>query len=261
MNRYLTIHIPETAVPMPVSRFLHTQAGLTKKQISQAKFRPGGIKKNGQQCRVTETAYPGDQIMVCLETDDVDSAQLESATFTVNSDHHKSCFHHSTDSTFCSYSTSDACCLSASPSHFFPELEILYEDQDILAINKPAGIVTHPSGSHYSDSLSNQVASYFRSKGEPTKVRSIGRLDKETSGILLFAKNQTAAARLQNQREEGISEKTYLAAVSGPMPVDTDGTFHRITVPLAPDPDNRLKDCSAYFPVYLLKPTYTQLRP
>ena len=45
MNRYLTIHIPETAVPMPVSRFLHTQAGLTKKQISQAKFRPGGIKK------------------------------------------------------------------------------------------------------------------------------------------------------------------------------------------------------------------------
>ena len=241
MNRYLTIHIPETAVPMPVSRFLHTQAGLTKKQISQAKFRPGGIKKNGQQCRVTETAYPGDQIMVCLETDDVDSAQLESATFAVNSDRHKSCFHHSTDSTLCSYSNSDACCLSASTSHFFPELEILYENQDILAINKPAGIVTHPSGSHYSDSLSNQIAAYFRSKGEPTKVRSIGRLDKETSGILLFAKNQTAAARLQNQREEGISEKTYLAAVSGSMPVDADGAFHRITVPLAPDPDNRLK--------------------
>ena len=111
----------------------------------------------------------------------------------------------------------------------------------ILAINKPAGIVTHPSGSHYSDSLANQVASYFRSKGEPTKVRSIGRLDKETSGILLFARNQTAAARLQNQREEGISEKTYLAAVSGFMPVDEDGAFHRISVPLAPDPDNRLK--------------------
>ena len=120
-------------------------------------------------------------------------------------------------------------------------MAIIYEDQDILAINKPAGIVTHPSGSHYSDSLANQVASYFRSKGEPTKVRSIGRLDKETSGILLFARNQTAAARLQNQREEGISEKTYLAAVSGFMPVDEDGAFHRISVPLAPDPDNRLK--------------------
>ena len=207
MNRYLTIHIPETSAPAPVSHFLRTQAGLTKKQISQAKFRPGGVQKNGQQCQVTETAYPGDQITVCLETDDVDSAQLESAP----------------------------------APQFLPELEILYEDQDILAVNKPAGIVTHPSGSHYSDSLSNQVAAYFRSKGESTKVRSIGRLDKETSGILLFARNQTAAARLQKQRESGISEKTYLAAVSGSMPEDTDGAFHRITTPLAPDPKNRLK--------------------
>ena len=207
MNRYLTIHIPETASPAPVSHFLRTQAGLTKKQISQAKFRPGGVQKNGQQCRVTETAYPGDQITVCLETNDVDSAQLESAP----------------------------------APQFLPELEILYEDQDILAVNKPAGIVTHPSGSHYSDSLSNQVAAYFRSKGESTKVRSIGRLDKKTSGILLFARNQTAAARLQKQRESGISEKTYLAAVSGSMPEDTDGAFHRITTPLAPDPKNRLK--------------------
>lgn len=156
---------------------------------------------------MTETAYPGDQITVCLETNDVDSAQLESAP----------------------------------APQFLPELEILYEDQDILAVNKPAGIVTHPSGSHYSDSLSNQVAAYFRSKGESTKVRSIGRLDKETSGILLFARNQTAAARLQKQRESGISEKTYLAAVSGSMPEDTDGAFHRITTPLAPDPKNRLK--------------------
>ena len=207
MNRYLTIHIPETASPAPVSHFLRTQAGLTKKQISQAKFRPGGVQKNEQQCRVTETAYPGDQITVCLETNNVDSAQLESAP----------------------------------APQFLPELAILYEDQDILAVNKPAGIVTHPSGSHYSDSLSNQVAAYFRSKGEPTKVRSIGRLDKETSGILLFARNQTAAARLQKQRENGISEKTYLAAVSGSMPEDTDGAFHRITTPLAPDPKNRLK--------------------
>ena len=207
MNRYLTIHIPETSAPAPVSHFLRTQADLTKKQISQAKFRPGGVQKNGQQCRVTETVYPGDQITVCLETDDVDSAQLESAT----------------------------------TPQLLPELAILYEDQDILAVNKPAGLVTHPSGSHYSDSLSNQVATYFRSKGEPTKVRSIGRLDKETSGILLFARNQTAAARLQKQRENGISEKTYLAAVSGSMPKDTDGTFHAITTPLAPDPDNRLK--------------------
>ena len=178
MNRYLTIYIPKTAVPAPVSRFLRTQAGLTKKQISQAKFRPGGIRKNGQQCRVTETAYPGDQIIVCLEADDVDSAQLESSSFTVYSSNHN--FQFSADAI--SYSDSAASEFAgsdvnshnyhslATTSQFLPELAIIYEDQDILAINKPAGIVTHPSGSHYSDSLANQVASYFRSKGEPTKV-------------------------------------------------------------------------------------------
>lgn len=249
MNRYLTIHIPETAAPAPVSHFLRTQAGLTKKQISQAKFRPSGVQKNGQQCRVTETAYPGDQITVCLETDDVDSLHLESSSFTISSDSHA--FPLSTDSGSYSDSTASEFAGSDANSHIYhspsttsqllPELEILYEDQDILAVNKPAGLVTHPSGSHYSDSLSNQVAAYFRSKDEPTKVRSIGRLDKETSGILLFARNQTAAARLQKQRENGISEKTYLAAVSGSMLEDTDGTFHAITTPLAPDPDNRLK--------------------
>ena len=249
MNRYLTIHIPETAAPAPVSHFLRTQAGLTKKQISQAKFRPSGVQKNGQQCRVTETAYPGDQITVCLETDDVDSLHLESSSFTISSDSHS--FPLSTDSGSYSDSTASEFAGSDANSHIYhspsttsqllPELEILYEDQDILAVNKPAGLVTHPSGSHYSDSLSNQVAAYFRSKDEPTKVRSIGRLDKETSGILLSARNQTAAARLQKQRENGISEKTYLAAVSGSMLEDTDGTFHAITTPLAPDPDNRLK--------------------
>lgn len=249
MNRYLTIHIPETAAPAPVSHFLRTQAGLTKKQISQAKFRPSGVQKNGQQCRVTETAYPGDQITVCLETDDVDSLHLESSSFTISSDSHS--FPLSTDSGSYSDSTASEFAGSDANSHIYhspsttsqllPELEILYEDQDILAVNKPAGLVTHPSGSHYSDSLSNQVAAYFRSKDEPTKVRSIGRIDKETSGILLFARNQTAAARLQKQRENGISEKTYLAAVSGSMLEDTDGTFHAITTPLAPDPDNRLK--------------------
>lgn len=249
MNRYLTIHIPETAAPAPVSHFLRTQAGLTKKQISQAKFRPSGVQKNGQQCRVTETAYPGDQITVCLETDDVDSLHLESSSFTISSDSHS--FPLSTDSGSYSDSTASEFAGSDANSHIYhspsttsqllPELEILYEDQDILAVNKPAGLVTHPSGSHYSDSLSNQVAAYFRSKDEPTKVRSIGRLDKETSGILLFARNQTAAARLQKQRENGISEKTYLAAVSGSMLEDTDGTFHAITTPLTPDPDNRLK--------------------
>lgn len=115
-------------------------------------------------------------------------------------------------------------------------------------------MVTHPSGIHYQDSLSNQIAEYFRSKGEETRIRSIGRLDKETSGILLFARNQISAARLQKQREEGKLQKTYLAVVertfeeeisqssSQEMSVSVEKEkWEKISIPLAPDPENPLK--------------------
>lgn len=120
MNRYLTIYIPKTAVPAPVSRFLRTQAGLTKKQISQAKFRPDGIRKNGQQCRVTETAYPGEQIIICLEADDVDSAQLESSSFTVYSSNHN--FQFSADAISYSDSTASEFAGSDVNSHIYHSL-------------------------------------------------------------------------------------------------------------------------------------------
>ena len=204
MLRYLEITVPKTAASASVMYFLRTEGSLTKKQISQAKFRPEGILRNGHRCRVTETAFPGDILSVCLETASVDSSVL-------------------TDSS----------------SLFMPE--ILYEDRDLLAVNKPAGMVTHPSGIHYEDSLSNSIARYFRSKNEATRIRSIGRLDRETSGVLLFAKNQTAAARLQKQREQGTLKKTYLAFVSGSLPADPDGQIHYISIPLAPDPTSRLK--------------------
>ena len=120
-------------------------------------------------------------------------------------------------------------------------LDILYEDQDLLVVNKPAGMVTHPSGSHYQDSISNLLAAYFREKNETTRIRSIGRLDKETSGILLFARNQVAAARLQKQREEGKLQKKYLALAEGDLSEANDSVFWKeIAIPLAPDPENSM---------------------
>ena len=80
-------------------------------------------------------------------------------------------------------------------------MDILYEDTDLLVVNKPAGVVTHPRGGHYDDTLANGVAEYFRKKGENHQVRPVGRLDRETSGAVVFAKNQVAAARFQKQRE------------------------------------------------------------
>lgn len=78
--------------------------------------------------------------------------------------------------------------------------EILYEDADILVVNKPAGILVHPVGGHYDDTLSNMVAAYFREKGEHVVIRPIGRLDKDTSGAVLFAKNKIAAAWFSAER-------------------------------------------------------------
>ena len=67
MERYLEFRIDEQTTELKMEAFLKKNAGLTKRQISQAKFRPDGITRNGVRCRVTETIYPGDVIRVCLE--------------------------------------------------------------------------------------------------------------------------------------------------------------------------------------------------
>ena len=74
------------------------------------------------------------------------------------------------------------------PAEMF--LEIIYEDAAILVINKPAGIPVHPSINHFEDSLSNGIKYYFNSIGLKRKIRPVNRLDKNTSGIVIFAKNE-----------------------------------------------------------------------
>ncbi len=106
-------------------------------------------------------------------------------------------------------------------------LEILYEDQDLLFLNKPAGIVCHPSQGHRQDSLANGVAGYFLRKCERSNVHLIGRLDKDTSGIVGIAKNGVTAQRMIAQRKEGVLVKEYLAVVRG-----DPGTSGDIRIPM-----------------------------
>lgn len=94
-------------------------------------------------------------------------------------------------------------------------LNILYEDECFLILNKPAGIPVHPSMEHYKDSLSNGVKWYFDSIGLNRKIRPINRLDKDTSGIVLFAKNQYVQECLIKQMKLDQIEKKYLALVTG----------------------------------------------
>ena len=95
------------------------------------------------------------------------------------------------------------------------KLDILYEDEDLIIVNKPAGLVVHPCHGHYYDTVSNIIAYYYGKQGLDVICRSIGRLDRETSGALLFAKNKVSAGRLSAQREIGTSGRTYHAIAQG----------------------------------------------
>ena len=102
------------------------------------------------------------------------------------------------------------------------DLDILYEDEDMIIVNKPAGLVVHPCHGHYYDTVSNIIAYYYEQQGLDIICRSIGRLDRETSGALLFAKNKVAAGRLSNMREIGTSGRTYHAIAEGWLENDSD---------------------------------------
>lgn len=92
-------------------------------------------------------------------------------------------------------------------------LEILYEDEDIIAVNKPRNMPTHPSQNHYGDTLANGLMHYFREQN--FTFRAITRLDKDTSGVVLVAKNPLSAAILTEEMKVGRIRKTYFAVTCG----------------------------------------------
>lgn len=90
------------------------------------------------------------------------------------------------------------------------KLDILYEDEDLVFIHKPSGMTAHPAGGHFTDTLANYLAAYLKSP-----ARMIGRLDKETSGVIGAAKSSPALAKIETQRKTGDLRREYLAIVHG----------------------------------------------
>ena len=78
-------------------------------------------------------------------------------------------------------------------------LEVLFEDEDFLIVNKPAGLANHPSHNHQGDTLANAVAFHLKENGKQSVFRSVGRLDKGTSGIVICALNRFAAAAVSGK--------------------------------------------------------------
>ena len=98
------------------------------------------------------------------------------------------------------------------------DLSILYEDEDILVINKAADMPVHPSIGNYDNTLANGVTWYFKEKGQQFVYRCINRLDRDTTGALILAKNPYSAAVLSAQMKQRQIRRTYLAIVQGIAP-------------------------------------------
>ncbi|MBQ8174771.1 MAG: RluA family pseudouridine synthase [Clostridia bacterium] len=112
-----------------------------------------------------------------------------------------------------SLSFEDTPCPPSLPSDLPSDL-VLYEDEHILVLNKPAGMPTHPSMGHRGDTLSDLVLAM---DGAPVVFRAVNRLDRGTSGVLLVARNRYAAGHLSREMAEGRIRKEYLAVVERPI--------------------------------------------
>ena len=117
------------------------------------------------------------------------------------------------------------------------DLDIVYEDEDLLIVNKPGNLAVHPTHNHQGDTLANQVAGYLAEKGKQGVFRAVGRLDKTTSGLVLCALNKHAAFKLS-----GCCEKEYLALAGGVF--TGSGT---VDTPIyRPDPNKTLRAAGAH---------------
>ena len=119
-------------------------------------------------------------------------------------------------------------------------LDILFENADVLVLNKAAGMVVHPGAGNSSRTLVNALLAYYppiRSVGEVDRPGVVHRLDKETSGVLIFAKTDKAYKWLVKQFKSRDMQKTYLALVDGAPPTPTG----RIEAPIERDHNIRTK--------------------
>ncbi len=103
-------------------------------------------------------------------------------------------------------------------------IDIIYEDNLFLAVDKPPGQVVHPNSLYKSGTLANAVVGYWENKGETRPFRPISRIDRNTSGIVLIAKNRYAHQQLARIANKNLVEKKYLGVVGGSFPLD-EGIF------------------------------------
>ena len=127
------------------------------------------------------------------------------------------------------------------PALLYPEsipLDIVYEDNDIIVVNKPAGLIVHPAPGHSSHTLINALLSHYPDLAhfsDPLRPGIVHRLDKDTSGLIIVAKNSSAQQNLINQFKAHLVSKGYLVLVKGKL----SPIRGIIEAPIGRDPSNR----------------------
>lgn len=152
--------------------------GYSSTVIRHLKETENGIQRNGVWSRVYEPLCSGDTVTILL-TEEVSSENIVSTPLPLN---------------------------------------IVYEDEDLLVINKPAGMPIHPSQGNYDNTLANACAYYFQQKGEPFTYRCINRLDRDTTGLLILARHAYSASLLSSMVAKREIHREYLALATGLVP-------------------------------------------
>ncbi|MEG1550842.1 MAG: RluA family pseudouridine synthase [Oscillospiraceae bacterium] len=170
MARKLEFFIDNSYDGKKVNDFLRGEIKASHRLICKLKAEPLGITINGTHARTVDILKSGDLFSIIIPDDDVKT--------------------------------------SVKPMDL--PLDIIYEDDDVIVINKPAMLAMHESHNHQGDTLSNALCHYLLSHNKNAVFRAVGRLDKGTSGLVVCAVNKYSAARLS-----GKIYKEYLAIVSG----------------------------------------------
>ncbi len=193
-----------------IREFLASNLPLSSKMLKHLKYKEDGICVDGKRCTVRYILHQGECLALAIEDQE-------------------------------------------SPALLAPvelPLEILYEDDDLIVPAKPANMPTHPSHNHHGDTVANALAFRYAQMGIPFVFRPINRLDRNTSGLLLIARNKMAAGRLSRSMQRGEIQKSYLAVLEGELTEDhgvIDAPLHRTARSIivrevcatdAPDADN-----------------------
>ena len=201
MNDRITVEVPDGAAGSRADRFMADASGLSRAYV-QRLISEGRLTVSGQALRARDPVRPGSRLELEVPETRADTLQPEDIP-----------------------------------------LEIVYRDEDVLVVDKPAGLVTHPSPGHASGTLVNALlglddgAGTFGTAAGVDRPGIVHRLDRDTSGLIIVARNDAAQVSLQAQLKARRVRKTYQALVGGQMSAQVG----RIEKPIGRDPRQRMR--------------------